>query len=85
MKDDIIICSCGSVEHQVIIRVIKGEPEVYLTIHLQQYKSFWKRLWVGLKYAFGYTSRYGEWDEIILDKSHATAFRRVSDYLRKQK
>jgi hypothetical protein len=44
-------------------------PEVYVHVHLVR-RSFWYRLKYGLKYIFGYKSRYGAWDEFILDNSH---------------
>jgi len=67
MKKDILICDCSSVEHQVVITHDSEENMVYLHIHLQSYDSFWKRLVRGIKYIFGYKSRYGDWDEIILN------------------
>jgi hypothetical protein len=30
-------------------------------------ESFYKRIWLGIKYIFGYTCRYGYFDEFILD------------------
>lgn len=60
-------CECHSAEHQVSFVILEHEPDVvYMEIHLTTYRSFWKRLVYGLKYAFGYKSKYGAWDEIIL-------------------
>jgi hypothetical protein len=28
------------------------------------------RIWVAIKYVFGYRTRYGEWDSIIIDKDN---------------
>ena len=84
MKTDIIICACGSSEHQILINKDDEDHEVYLSIHLITYQNFFQRLWVGLKYAFGYRSRYGHWDSIILEKEHATQLQKVVDHLRKK-
>lgn len=73
MEKELILCSCGSVEHQLIIShdvVSETEPEfddVYVSIHLSTYRGFWKRLVYAVKYIFGYKSRYGAFDEIILE------------------
>lgn len=54
-------------EHQLVLVKFEDEPDVtYLQIHLVTHQGFFERLWTGLKYAFGYTSRLGAWDEMIL-------------------
>ncbi len=60
-----IICSCSSLEHQIMFW--KDENELYIEIHLSNRDNFFKRLWYGLKYAFGYKCRYGNWDEFLFD------------------
>lgn len=84
MKTDIILCECGSCEHQILIHKDEEDSEVYLSIHLITYQNFFQRLWIGIKYAFGYTSRYGQWDSIILEKEHADQLQEVVNYLRKK-
>jgi hypothetical protein len=62
----IIICACHSFEHQAIFW--DGEEwGMHIYFHLNTHKGFWGRLWHGLQYAFGYKSRYGCWDEFILN------------------
>jgi hypothetical protein len=63
----IFICECHSLEHQVSFWYEQDEGTLYVETHLVTHRNFFKRLWVGLKYAFGYKSRFGEWDEILLD------------------
>ena len=43
---------------------------LYTEVHLRTYHNFFKRLWYGLKYAFGYKSRFGAWDEFLFDKEN---------------
>jgi hypothetical protein len=62
----ILICECHSLEHQVSFWYEQDEGTLYVETHLVTHKNFFKRLWVGLKYTFGYKSRFGEWDEILL-------------------
>lgn len=59
MDTKIFVCSCSSVEHQVVFRKSEKQPEfnedtsVYASVHLITHRNFFKRLWIGLKYAFG--------------------------------
>ena len=85
MKNDneiLLICDCSSAEHQMIVRWDNDDNEVYVSMHLANHLGFWKRLWHGLKYAFGYKSRYGAFDEVILRKGDADNLQRVVDHLR---
>lgn len=65
--EEMFICSCGSLEHQIFFWYWPEEKNIYLEVHLITHDNFFKRLWAGLKYVFGYKSRFGEWDEFILD------------------
>ena len=88
MKNDheiLMLCECSSCEHQLIIRYDNNEDEVYVNMHLANYKRFWRRLWHGLKYIFGYKSRYGEFDEVILRKEDADNLQKVVDHLKNNK
>lgn len=58
----IFICDCHSIEHQC--KFYNVDNQIFITIHLQS-GSFWKRLIYGIKYIFGYSSKFGEWDEFI--------------------
>jgi hypothetical protein len=63
---DLVLCECKSLDHQVVLVKFTDEEEVYLEVHLTTHRNFGQRLWYGLKYAFGYKSRVGAWDEFIL-------------------
>lgn len=60
-----VICECGTSEHQFHISYNSKDGDFYLTAHLESTR-FWKRLWRGIKYIFGYKSRYGEFGEILM-------------------
>ena len=73
MKDEIIICDCGSAEHQVVLRYDDDKDlgrMVYVEIHLVPL-VWYKRLWHGIKYIFGYKCCYGNFEEMILSPKHA--------------
>lgn len=66
-----ICCNCDSDEHQINFRYLEedGLDElVYMTVHLKHEHNLFKRLIKAIKYFFGYKSKFGNFDEIILDK-----------------
>jgi hypothetical protein len=78
---EILLCDCHHAEHQLIIRKFPEDHEiVYLEVHLAPH-SFFKRLKAGVKYILGHKSKFGAWDEFILNKSHVPALRRVIKHL----
>ena len=85
MKNDneiLLLCDCSSAEHQLIVRWDNDDKEVSVNVHLANVDGFWKRLWHAAKYVFGYKSRYGAFDEIILRKEDADNLQKVVNHLR---
>lgn len=66
----VLICDCSSSEHSVIFQYDEEDKECYISIHLSKL-SLWNRLKHSFKYIFGYRCKYGDFDEIILNESHA--------------
>lgn len=66
MDINYIECDCYSPDHTMRFTKIKEENILYVTVHLSNY-SFWKRLVFGARYIFGYTSRYGHFDEFLIN------------------
>jgi hypothetical protein len=80
MKEEIIfICDCHSFEHQIIFWEDE-DNELHLMIHLSKKHSFFKRIIVAIKYIFGYTSIYGEWDSFIFQEKDK---KKLFEYLKK--
>jgi hypothetical protein len=83
-KHILLLCSCYSSEHQMIIHLDKGgdmfPPEAFVHVHLVR-RSFLYRVKYAIKYIFGFTSRYGAWDEFILDKSHVKSLLQLAKHL----
>ena len=74
IKDDelkqILMCECGHNEHQIVFTTfmdVENSEEVYISYYLEK-KSFFKRLLYGIKYIFGYQSKYGAFGEIVTTK-----------------
>ena len=64
-------CSCGSQEHLLRWSYFddpsdESEDVVYCHVYLTN-RPWYRRIWIGLKYMWGYRSRYGEFTEIILE------------------
>jgi len=55
-------------------------PMVYIHFHLNK-RPFWERVGYGLKYIFGRQSRYGAFDEIILNPEDVPKFEKVVEHL----
>ena len=76
-------CDCLSIDH--IIRFsYENDPEyasseriITIDVSLVNYKGFWKRLWYGLKYAFGYRCRFGAWDEFLFEAEEQEQLRQM--------
>lgn len=64
MKEELLHCACHSLEHISILQYDKEEKECYLSVYLKKL-PWYKRLIHGIKYIFGFTSSYGDFDEFI--------------------
>ena len=61
-----IFCKCESYEHHLIFDYDEDSKEVYVAVNLIPHKNILKRLWIAIKYVFGYKSRFGQYDEFML-------------------
>jgi len=69
METSLLLCECGSCEHQIVIQKEISEEDcrdVTFWFHLITHQGFLKRVLVALKYIFGYKSKYGNWDCLII-------------------
>lgn len=77
MKRETFYCLCGHLEHQLIANVIDDDLDttvVYLSMNLSNEFSFFKRLKLGIKYIFGYRSKFGMFSEVLLDEIETIKF-----------
>lgn len=84
MKDEILICDCSSVEHQMVLRFDDDKDlgrQVFVEMHLVPL-VWYKRLWLGIKYIFGYKCCYGNFEEVILSPKHARQIYGLYRFLR---
>ena len=80
--EEVILCQCENPEHQLIFKTVGGCEEVFVTFHLRKF-PFWERVKNGMKYIFGHTSVYGDFDELILRAQDAEKIERVAQFLKK--
>lgn len=87
---EILICDCHSTEHQVVIYYSEDEfddgrkyPMCYFHIHLNKL-PFLQRLKYAFGYVFGRQSRYGAFDEFIINPSDADKLQNLVNYLKQK-
>lgn len=82
--NELFICQCCNTEHQLIFSYFENDDdkEVYVSVHLNPEYNIWKRMWIAIKYIFGYRSCYGHFDEFIFKKSDAERLQKVVNYLK---
>lgn len=75
LKRHLVLCDCGTPEHQVIFQYFEDEkPEwqlLYMDFHLTNYGNIFKNLWTAIRWAFGYKSMYGQFDEFVINPQEA--------------
>lgn len=88
-KQDLLICACNSVEHQLIISYSEDEEhnykEVYCSIHLKPEHNIFKRIWKAINYILGHRSIYGDFDEFIFKPKDADKLQAIVNYLKQSK
>lgn len=55
-------CICATEEHTIRFKLDTDDTELYASVFLNQYRGFFGRLWIAIKYLFGYKCKYGHWD-----------------------
>jgi hypothetical protein len=84
MNNELFICDCHSIEHQIIFIYDNDEnwKAVYAQVHLNK-KPFWKRVNYGLRYIFGRQCNFGAFDEFIFKREDADKLQMIIDHLKK--
>jgi hypothetical protein len=68
MKTKWYDCICLRAEHALRFVIDEEDGDVWTEVNLTNYRNFFKRCWVALKYIFGYQSKYGAFDCWELDE-----------------
>lgn len=72
-------CDCHFIEHQGTFDYWADDPDfVYVSFSLTDNYKWYQRLWLGIKYIFGYRSEYGHFAEVVMNRESVEELR---DYL----
>ncbi|MGA1842993.1 MAG: hypothetical protein ACMUIS_00335 [bacterium] len=75
-------CKCGSDEHTLRFTLDKNDKEIYTSVFLNQYRNVFKRIFVAIKYIFGYKCKYGHWDcWLMRDEDAQNLLKMLNEYL----
>lgn len=80
-------CHCTDMEHTVRFTIDEDEDSIdlYMDAFLSNYRNFWKRLWEGLKYAFGHKCIYGHFCSWSLCRNDADRLIKLAEKFRDSK
>ena len=81
----VLRCACGSNEHVLFVDFDKDDKEIYVGVYLKHFPSFFKRLWHAIKYVCGYSCKYGDFEEIILNSDHYEKLQAMADHVKEIK
>ena len=79
-KSKIIVCGCGDISHNLIFT--KDDGQIWLHYSLEK-KSLFERIIIGVKYIFGFQSRFGMYGELLIDKTNISNFKEIVEYIEK--
>ena len=82
-KDEhkIVICGCGDSSHHLIFTLDSDDKEVWLHYQLEL-RVWYKRLWIGIKYIFGYQSRFGAYGELLINETNVDEFEKIVTHIK---
>ena len=80
--NELFLCKCLNTEHQLIFQYFPDDKEVFVSVHLNPEHRLLKRIWVAIKYIFGYRCKYGHFDEFIFNGYDAERLQKVVDVLK---
>ena len=75
-------CRCGADEHTlrfILDLEVADDPELHAHVFLNDWRPWYKRWWVAIKYALGYKCKYGHWDSWILCPEDAHRLKAMLD------
>lgn len=70
-------CGCGGIDHNLIFKIDTDEqPQVWLYYQLEK-RPWYNRIWLGIKYIFGFQSKFGMYGELLINKSNVHILKRI--------
>ena len=59
-------CTCSSSDHTLRFVFDDEDGDLYTEVQMRPYHRWYQRIWLEVKYVFGYESKYGHWDCTML-------------------
>lgn len=72
-------CACDSDEHTLRFTLDKDDGEIFTSVYLNHWLPWHKRVWLAVRYVFGYRCKYGHWDCTIINREGAKKLRAILD------
>ena len=66
-------CKCYSPEHRLTF-FYNIDDGLMASIFLNEYRRWYQRIWVAIKFVFGYKCRYGHWDTFMMKEEDYDGF-----------
>lgn len=90
-ESNFIVCSCGDLRHQIVFSTFefvtstgKTEKDCYLQVFLNKH-NFLTRLLIGIKYILGFQSKFGVFEEFVINEENAIKIKNcMESFLTKQ-
>ena len=76
METKVIKCSCFAPEHSIQVSFDWECQTVYFHYFIENQK-WYKRIWIGIKYIFGFKSQYGHFGEIVVGYNNTPVFEEI--------
>lgn len=78
-------CECTSAEHTLRFTIDVDDEVIYTEVHLNPWQPWYKRVWMAVKYVFGYRCKYGNWDCTMLNVKQVEQLELVINTFKKMK
>lgn len=66
-----VTCACYAAEHTLRFSCDPENKEIYTEVLLTKHDNWLKRVWIAIKYVFGYDHRYGHYDCFLMHELDA--------------
>lgn len=70
LENHFFVCQCFSDEHTLRFIYDPEDNDLWTEVYLDK-QVWYRRIWVALKYVFGYQSKYGAFDSFLFDPKDA--------------
>jgi len=77
MTSAFIECECHSDEHVLRYTIDAEDRVIYTSVFLKHWQSWYVRVWIAIKYVFGYKCKYGHFDCTLMGPDQVRQLRKV--------